>query len=342
MVESAWCKAKGKKRAITTVMRVITIMTVFLFAVILIGCEEGSEENEKELSGVETESVEAEYDGDTHGVKITGTEEGDVISYSTDGETWTETEPRYSEAGVYTVYVKVERSGYKPKIMQATVEIRRAIISGITARDMRIVYDGEAHEPVIEGVNATDRITYSLDGEEYGEGISITEIGAYTVYYRVERGKAQYSDSCRMEIVPNILGKYYNEESGEIIEITEGTEYDFNGHGTVNGQEFNAENNVVTVNGKIYNKIPEGKEVYRITVNGKKVTVIGGERIEVEITFDKDGATVTAEEETLRIEGVNYCESVTSAEIERSYETSDVKLILEESARIELSKRKEQ
>ncbi len=53
---------------------------------------------------------EGTYDGNPHGITVTSS--GTTITYSTDGTNYSSTSPKYTNAGIYTVYYKIEKSGY--------------------------------------------------------------------------------------------------------------------------------------------------------------------------------------------------------------------------------------
>ena len=53
---------------------------------------------------------EGTYNGNSHGITVTSS--GATITYSTDGKNYSSTSPKYTNAGIYTVYYKIEKSGY--------------------------------------------------------------------------------------------------------------------------------------------------------------------------------------------------------------------------------------
>ena len=53
---------------------------------------------------------EGTYNGNPHGITVTSS--GATITYSTDGKNYSSTSPKYTNAGIYTVYYKIEKSGY--------------------------------------------------------------------------------------------------------------------------------------------------------------------------------------------------------------------------------------
>ncbi len=151
---------------------------------------------------IEVEDVSYEYDGEAHGLKIKGLKEGDRVEYSKDGFDYSEEEIKYTEVGAYTVYYIIKRDDETIKSGNAKIYIGKRILDGITCENLEIEYDGEAHGIEIKGIKEGDRIQYSIDGKTYEEKeIKVSDVGKYTVYYIVERGHAEYRDSCEIEIV---------------------------------------------------------------------------------------------------------------------------------------------
>jgi hypothetical protein len=82
-----------------------------------------------------------DFDGEYHSISINGLEEGDVVSYSEDGINYSGTILSYANPGTYTVYVKVERSGYQDFTGSGTVTINEVFTKMQVAV---IVSDGAA------------------------------------------------------------------------------------------------------------------------------------------------------------------------------------------------------
>ncbi len=72
-------------------------------------------------------------DGSNHTVTLYGKQTGDVITYSTDGETFGTTVPKFSAVGEHTVYVKLERPNYEPVVASAKVCLSRALSTPLFA-----------------------------------------------------------------------------------------------------------------------------------------------------------------------------------------------------------------
>ncbi len=77
----------------------------------------------------------------------------------------------------------------------------------VSAPDVEIDYDGEAHQPsVITTVNGAE-VCYSLNSEDnYNSNVQLTESGIYTVYYRITKeGYYPYYGSFQYKINPLLL-----------------------------------------------------------------------------------------------------------------------------------------
>lgn len=111
------------------------------------------------ITGISVTPYEGEYNGYTHeAVEVSGTQEGDIVQYSTDGgETWTLNMPEIKnvrDTSDMQVRVKVSRANHEdyvskdvhPRITRASVDM-----SGITVEDVTYIYDGFTHTPNISG-----------------------------------------------------------------------------------------------------------------------------------------------------------------------------------------------
>ena len=138
------------------------------------------------------------YDGDPHSIIVTVAKpEGTTTYYRTseDGE-WSTENPTFINAGTYTVYWKVEKTGYTPVTGHDTVQIDKANITGysVTAK-ADVNYDGTAHvsADVTTGTPADATITYTCNEQTYNEVPSFTNVGTYEVGYTISAGD-NYND----------------------------------------------------------------------------------------------------------------------------------------------------
>lgn len=64
------------------------------------------------------------YDGQPHSITVTA--DGAAITYSSDGQSYSETNPTYTNAGTYTVYYKATKANHDDVTGSVTVEIKKA------------------------------------------------------------------------------------------------------------------------------------------------------------------------------------------------------------------------
>lgn len=318
-----------KKSAVTVFTLIVTIVSCVIMAMAC-GNPDG-EGKDSELTNIFADNIEIDYDGLPHSITILNPYDSDEIYYSTsENGDWYAINPTFTNVGEYTVYYKVVRKGCADYISCATVTINKQILSDISANDIKYIYDGKAHGIIIKGTEIGDKITYSIDGEEFLDECKQTGVGEYTVYYRVERENGEYRSSARLTILPNLQGKYLNRDEGIII-LTANTaiinneelkfDYDVNGNGNIGAERVGLDNGALSYQGKEYEKISDGEFVYKLNINENIVYVKGEDSIEVGITFEQETATVKVDSyEVLQINGVNYCESAE----QREYTTSNV------------------
>ncbi|MBQ3389445.1 MAG: dockerin type I repeat-containing protein, partial [Thermoguttaceae bacterium] len=151
------------------------------------------------------------YDGAAHSITVNDPEAStDTILYSTDGVTYNLTSnPAYTDAGIYTTYVKVSRAGYNDWTGSATVTILTpleapTILTGDPG--VYVSYGANRHCIVWTAVeNASGyRLAYSSNNSDTWTNIETTETSAVVtgltygdvVIYRVRAlGTEPYADS---------------------------------------------------------------------------------------------------------------------------------------------------
>lgn len=93
------------------------------------------------------------YDGDKHGAVLSTTnvdDSGSTITYSEDGVNYGLVNPRYSDAGTYTVYYKIDANNYK--------EIKGQVTFTIQPRPMSYVYIEEIPGRIFNGAPITPSV----------------------------------------------------------------------------------------------------------------------------------------------------------------------------------------
>ncbi|NLJ41273.1 MAG: VWA domain-containing protein [Clostridiales bacterium] len=175
---------------------------------------------------------EGEYDGDPHTITVGGTVTGDVIHYSTDdGESWSTTNPEYTDVGEYPVKVKVTNPNYADRLGEATVKITPKAVT-ITVHDKLKVYGGA--DPEFTGTVA------GLIAEE--------DLGEIT-YFRTNDSEAAGS-------YPGVLDADYTENSNYAVTVHTGNFTITKGQGpaiTVTGYEgeYDGDPHTITVGGTV-------------------------------------------------------------------------------------------
>ena len=142
-----------------------------------------------DITDVTIDSVEVDYDGNAYSITVNA-QDGDVILYSEDGETYTAENPAYTDAGVNLVYVKVSRENFNDWTGFGSVVINALDIDDVTLEGWTGAYDGEAHSITVNDPQAdTDEIFYSLDPYSFDltENPTFTEVGNYNVRVKVRR-----------------------------------------------------------------------------------------------------------------------------------------------------------
>lgn len=163
---------------------------------------------ENKITGVVIKPNDLKYNGSAQElVSVTGTKEGDIVSYKLgDGEFSTEV-PKATEIGTYNVSVKVEREGY-PAYEE---NVRVTIADGVFTDDDIIFetysgdYDGVAHASVTKTGGKLDdgknTITYEYDGKTYNEAPAFIDAGEYSVKVVVKREHyEQYEETLTAKI----------------------------------------------------------------------------------------------------------------------------------------------
>lgn len=136
------------------------------------------------------------YDGSAHAIIVNVTKpEGTTTYYrtsedeSTDAGVWSTENPTFTDVGTYTVYWKVEKTGYTPATGSDNVQIDKANITGysVTAKP-GATYDGTAKVSADVTLPEGATITYTY-GEQTSNTIpSFTDVGSYTVSYTISAG----------------------------------------------------------------------------------------------------------------------------------------------------------
>lgn len=141
------------------------------------------------------------YDGNPHSIIVNVTKpEGTTTYYrtsedeSTDAGVWSTENPTFTDVGTYTVYWKVEKTGYTPATGSDNVQIDKANITGYSVTAMpNATYDGTAKVSADVTIPEGATITYTYGEQTYNAVPSFTDVGSYTVSYTISAG-SNYND----------------------------------------------------------------------------------------------------------------------------------------------------
>lgn len=294
---------KAGRRALCVVCPIFVAAIFTLIAFLLFACAAPSR-SLPQIVDIYSPKTVVEYDGLPHGISIRNVLATDSVYYSVaDGE-WQKNEIEYIEQGEYTVRYKIVRNGFADFIGFGELSIVRTELDGIHAPDITVIYDGLPHGIQIEGLLPDDCVTVS-------PADSFTDVGEYSVSYTVERsGAGYYVGSCKITVLPDIIGDYVNAYNG-VIRITSNTVFDIHCNGTTDGKPFSVSDDVLTCDGAEYVKLGKSDRLYIFDVNGTRLYRIGGSAavFSVELqppTLIADGVRFTVSGE------YNFVESVES------------------------------
>lgn len=137
---------------------------------------------------------------------VTGLKEGDLVSYSLNGEDATTSIPKVFGVGNYEVKMHVERENYNDYDETfSDIVVTAATIEGVSATAYEGVYDCAEHKAVtVEGTRENDTVEYSMDDGEWTEEvpmISEYKEGGYKIKVRVTRENYTQAD---IEVIPAV------------------------------------------------------------------------------------------------------------------------------------------
>ena len=115
-----------------------------------------------------------------------GIPQGVEIFYIVNGVE-TQENPAYRDAGSYEVNFVLRGPNYEDYYGFGLIDIRA--LSGIVSEGYEGIWDGKAHTIELYGPEAEDVVYYRVgeNGEETTVKPQFTDVGKYTIYYRVER-----------------------------------------------------------------------------------------------------------------------------------------------------------
>ena len=131
---------------------------------ILSACSPNRVVEKSDFSDVYFNSQTIIYDGNAHILdEVSGAPEGTVITYQGREE--------YTDVGTYEATALLTKDGYNDKELKATLSIENANFSNITFKNLNVVYDGNEHTIVCEGVPSFATVIYKNN--------TATDVGIY-------------------------------------------------------------------------------------------------------------------------------------------------------------------
>jgi hypothetical protein len=172
----------------------------------------------KNIEGITVTPVNAVYSEDESGkaveyeaVEVTGTQEGDTVTYCINNEECGKTVPIISDVGDYQIKVTVKRNGYLDCEQKVTAQIKEGTLSeeNIKVTPLNRGYKEENGEMVkskaveVSGLREGDSVTYQMDGQEYSISPEIGAVGKYEITVKVKRNNYEdYEKTYEAVITP--------------------------------------------------------------------------------------------------------------------------------------------
>ena len=210
---------------------------------------------QKHFSGISPVSYEGEYDGNAHGITLTGVPSGATVKYGTSANSCTKDSLTYTDFtnGAQIVFYKVSQSGYADASGSAWVNItkRPLTVTGITAKDK--VYDGNTNVVL-------DYSAVTLGGVLKNDALTVTAKG---MFEKADVGEQKVTIS-DLTLDGNSANNYVLAESGNQTETT----------ATITAREV-----AVTI-------IPNGGTYGSVVAAAAKLTgAVDGENVPVTLTY---------------------------------------------------------
>ena len=147
------------------------------------------------IEGVVVTPLDADFNDSAQDlVSVSADTEGVTIEYSTDGLVWSSTVPQETDAGTYSVYVKITKDGYETYLSgEKTAKINKIDITGIdiSGNDVNYVEGTNQELVTLSGTfDASDTVTWFVDEVDTGSTSIPTKlaVGTYSVKLVVNRG----------------------------------------------------------------------------------------------------------------------------------------------------------
>ena len=220
---------------------------------------------QKNFSGISPVPYKGEYDGNAHGITLTGVPSGATVKYGESADSCTQDSLTYTNFtnGPKIVYYKVSQSGYADASGSATVNItkRPLTVTGITAKDK--VYDGNTNAVL-------DYSAVTLGGVLENDTLTVTATGTLESAGVGEQQKVKISD---FKLGGASAANYVLAESGNQTETT----------ATITAREVTV---TITPNGGTYGSV--------VAAAAELSGAVKGENVPVTLTYTGNGYNDTA------------------------------------------------
>lgn len=143
---------------------------------------------------------------------------------------------------------------------------------------------------VIDFVESTSPVVYSLDGENYNANLTIPEVGTYKVYYKVGNNLVLTGSETVSIENPQITSDYLDQITG-IIEITSNDNNNSLEYSYQNSDGFNTIETITSDDGSIISPLNRVYEIYSNTIlNGNYYDSVTKEALDVNVTVSEKKA----------------------------------------------------
>lgn len=144
------------------------------------------------IEGVVVTPLDADFNDSAQDlVSASADTEGVTIEYSTDGLEWSSTVPQETDAGTYSVYVRITKDGYKTYLSgEKTAKINKIDITGIDISGNNVNYVEDTNQELVTlsgTFDASDTVTWFVDDVDTGSTSIPTKLAVGTYSVKLDR-----------------------------------------------------------------------------------------------------------------------------------------------------------
>jgi len=136
------------------------------------GDETPKDPTKQNFVGIVFDSLEVDYDGNSHTIVATGMPDDAVVEYTNAGP--------FINAGEYNIGVKITKDGYNDFTKTAKLTIKKINFSGITLTGVEVDYDGNSYSVTASGIPSFATAIYTNEGPftDAGEYVTTLKVSA--------------------------------------------------------------------------------------------------------------------------------------------------------------------